>query len=118
MNTLAKWVMGLSLLWGLSWAGNQLVERLNWMIPGNVVGMLLLFFLLSTKLIREEWIDVSAGFLTKHLAFFFIPIAVGLLAYGDLLRTDGLALLVVLIISLVIGIIVTAVVAGQKGASS
>ena len=68
-------------------------------LPGNIVGMLLLFSLLSAGLVRERWIQEGATFLTKHLAFFFIPIAVGLMEWGPLFRREGHWLLLVIVVS-------------------
>ena len=113
-----KWLIGLSLLFGLSTFGNWIVETFSWKVPGSVIGMVLLLTLLMTKVIRVDWIEDSAGFLTKHLAFFFIPIAVGLMAYGTLLKTAGIPLLITLLISLTIGIVVTAFISGKEGESA
>ena len=115
---LLKWMIGLSLLFGLSTLGNWMVETFSWKVPGNVIGMVLLLVLLLTKVIRVEWIEDSAGFLTKHLAFFFIPIAVGLMAYGTLLKATGIPLLVTLLVSMAVGMIVTALVSGKEGEAS
>lgn len=113
-----KWLIGLSLLFSLSTFGNWIVETFSWKVPGSVIGMVLLLTLLMTKVIRVDWIEDSAGFLTKHLAFFFIPIAVGLMAYGTLLKTAGIPLLITLLISLTIGIVVTAFISGKEGESA
>lgn len=118
MQLLIKWIIGLSLLFGLSALGNWIVATLAWNVPGNVIGMVLLLTLLMTKVIRVEWIEDSAGFLTKHLAFFFIPIAVGLMSYSDLLKAEGIPLFVSLLISLFVGLVVTAVISGRRGEAS
>ena len=115
---LLKWVIGLSLLFGLSTFGNWIVHTFSWKVPGSVIGMVSLLVLLMTKVIRVEWIEDSAGFLTKHLAFFFIPIAVGLMAYGTLLKAAGVPLLITLLISLTVGLLVTALVSGKEGEAS
>lgn len=115
---LSKWMIGLSLLFGLSTLGNWMVETFSWKVPGSVIGMVLLLVLLVTKVIRVEWIEDSAGFLTKHLAFFFIPIAVGLMAYGTMLKAAGIPLLVTLLVSMGVGMIVTALVSGKEGETS
>ena len=48
---------------------------------------------------RESWIHEGASLLTRHLAFFFIPIAVGLMEWGPLFRHEGLWLLLALVVS-------------------
>jgi holin-like protein len=78
-------------------AGAKVVAFLHLPIPGNVLGMLLLLGLLWTKIIPLQWVDEAAALLLKHLAFFFIPFAVGLMVWGDLFRAQGLVLLFVIV---------------------
>lgn len=80
------------LLWLISWAGDQAAILTNLPIPGNVLGMLLLFVLLLTGVIKLEYIQEAANFLLKHLVFFFIPVAVGLMNWGGLFYTHAAVL--------------------------
>jgi holin-like protein len=66
-------------LWLILQAGQWINAYLPVPVPGNVVGMVLLFVLLSAGLVKQSWLDTGAGVLTRHLAFFFVPIAVGLM---------------------------------------
>ncbi|MFJ7636855.1 CidA/LrgA family protein [Peribacillus sp. NPDC097264] len=79
-------------------------------IPGSVIGMLILFILLQTKILKVEWVDITSTFLVKHLAFFFIPISVSLMTMGWLFLKYGLPLALTLLISLIIGFIVSSLV--------
>ena len=85
--------------WGVAW--------FHMPLPGNIVGMLLLFGLLSLGLVRETWIQEGATLLTKHLAFFFIPIAVGLMEWGALFRREGHWLLLALVVSTLAALLTT-----------
>src|SRR5690349_17615738 len=80
--TLSLLVLQLLGLWGLNLAGVWLVGILHVPIPGNLVGMAGLYLLLSLGLIKLTWFDATGSFLIKHLAFFFIPITVGLMDAG------------------------------------
>ena len=75
-------------------AGYMLAHGLSLRLPGNLVGMLILLALLSGRLIRLEWIQEGVSILSRHLAFFFIPIAVGLAILGTLIvsATAGILL--------------------------
>ena len=86
-------------------AGYMLAHVLSLRLPGNLVGMLILFALLSGRLVRLEWIQEGASILTRHLAFFFIPIAVGLIAFKEVFLQHGLAILGTLIVSATAGIL-------------
>ena len=95
----------LGALAALNWLGNAITHALGISFPGNLLGMLILLLLLVTGVVKLRWIDRCCDILTHHLAFFFIPIAVGLLAYGELARSEGPAILAVLILSAAIGIL-------------
>ncbi len=71
------------------------------------MGMLLLFILLWTGVIRLKWVEVASGVLIKHLSFFFIPISVGLMTLGSVFIKSGLGLLTALVVSTMLGIIVS-----------
>ena len=87
--------------------GYQIVHFFDIPIPGNVVGMLILFFLLFTKVVRLEWIEAASGFLLKHFAFFFVPICVSLIGYGSIFLKNAVGFTVSLPVSLVLGFYVT-----------
>ncbi|AOH55282.1 hypothetical protein ABE28_013055 [Peribacillus muralis] len=88
--------------------GYYFADLLHLPIPGNVIGMILLFFLLQTKVLKVEWIELASGFLVKHLAFFFIPISISLMTMGWLFIEFGLPLALTLGVSLICGFIVSA----------
>lgn len=92
-------------LLAISEFGNFIARWLNIPVPGNVIGMLLLLGLLSTRVLRPEWIENGGGLLLKHLAFFFIPITVGLMELADVFRGSWPWLLVVVMLSTAIGIL-------------
>ena len=94
------------------------VARLHLPLPGNIVGMLLLFGLLAAGLVRESWIHEGANLLTKHLAFFFIPIAVGLMQWGPLFRREGHWLLLALVVSTLSALLASAGLVQVVGAHS
>ncbi|QWV98744.1 CidA/LrgA family protein [Geomonas nitrogeniifigens] len=97
------------LLWLVFRLGGYLVGVLHLSLPGNVAGMLLMFALLASGLVKPALIEAASGFLLKHFAFFFIPISVGLMSFGPLVRQSGLALLAILLVSALAGAAVTGV---------
>jgi holin-like protein len=97
------------LLWLVFRCGTFLVGLLHLALPGNVAGMLLMFALLVSGVVKPAYIETGGGFLLKHFAFFFIPISVGLMAFGPLMRQSGLTLLSILVLSAAVGVLVTGV---------
>ena len=98
-------VTQVAVFWAIAELGRAIVSRLGIPLPGNLVGMVILLALLGSGIVRPEWVEPAATLLLRHLAFFFVPIAVGLMAMGDLLRAQGVPLLAVLLVSAGVGIV-------------
>jgi len=92
-------------LWTLNFAGVWIVEETALPIPGNLVGMALLYGLLTLGVIQLSWFETAGSFLIKHLAFFFVPITVGLMNTGALFATRGVGIILTLAVSAGIGLI-------------
>ena len=90
---------------GLNQLGYVCVYYLNLSIPGNLMGMLILLALLSSRIVRLSWIESGAQILLTHLAFFFVPIAVGLMAFTHSLLSEGISWLVTLVLAAASGIL-------------
>ncbi|WP_100400037.1 CidA/LrgA family protein [Bacillus sp. FJAT-44742] len=100
-------IFQLFLLWLINEAGYLLVDVFNLSLPGNVMAMLILVSLLASGIIPLNFVERAANLLIKHLAFFFIPIAVGLMNFGEFFLQHGLILVLGLIISTGIGMFIT-----------
>lgn len=100
-------ILQLFILWLINELGSLIVQWLHLPIPGNVFGMILLFILLVTGVFKLEWVNEASSFLIKHLVFFFIPITVGMMNLGTIFLQNGLSLMIILIVSAVIGMVVT-----------
>lgn len=98
-----------ALLWIVFRCGALLVRVLHLTLPGNVAGMLIMFALLASGVVKPSLIEDGANFLLKHFAFFFIPISVGLMAFTPLMRQSGAALLTVLTASAMVGLAVAGI---------
>jgi holin-like protein len=92
----------LLILWVIYQLGNQLQLLLGIPIPGTVIGMLLLFGLLSLGIMKIQWVEQAADLLLKHMLFLFIPIAVGLMNWGGLFYDNALSLTAAIVIGAVL----------------
>jgi len=110
LQNLLKTAGQIFLLWFIYFISTWTVEFFHLPIPGSVLGMLLLFALLSGGIIKEQWLALGANPLLKHLSFFFIPIAVGLMEWGDLFTQKGHLLFLPLVISALVALIATGIV--------
>lgn len=87
------------LIIGIYFLGELLSKSLIKFMPGNILGMLILLLLLSTKIVKIEAIETVAKFLLDHLAFFFIPAGVGLITVVQLIEGNTIKLVAICIIS-------------------
>ena len=90
-------------------AGKSVAAILPFAFPGSIIGMLLLFVLLNFQLIKLHWVIPSGGLLLRHMALLFIPVAVGLLAYLDVVMHSWLAIL----LNVLLGIALILLVVGR-----
>lgn len=95
---------------GIYLFGELLSSLLHLPIPGNILGMIILFILLYTKVVKVENISNVTNFLLDHLAFFFIPAGVGLMASIGIIKATWWQLLVVCLLTTIIIIGTTGVV--------
>jgi len=94
-----KYCGQLGMLWGISLLGGYLASLTDLPIPGNVLGVVILFSLLCLGVIKVEQVEGMADFLLKHLVFFFIPIVAGLMEWGTMFREHGPALALTIVAS-------------------
>jgi len=92
MTRQLKFCQQVIILWAICWASNTFTAMTGLPVPGNVVGVIVLFGLLSLGLVKLEHIQDAADFLLRHLVFFFIPISVGLMKWGHVFQEHALTL--------------------------
>jgi holin-like protein len=73
--------------------GKVISAQLPIVFPGSIIGLLLLFLGLSTRLIKIKWVLDSANFTLKYMVILFIPLAVGLINYFDLFLANWVVIL-------------------------
>ncbi|AIF44824.1 CidA/LrgA family protein [Virgibacillus sp. SK37] len=85
-------IIQIGLLSLLYLVGNWVQSVFNLVVPGSVIGMLLLFLLLTTGVFKISWIEAGATLIINNLAFFFIPVTVGVLEYYGVFAGKGFLL--------------------------
>ncbi|OOM82579.1 antiholin-like protein LrgA [Clostridium puniceum] len=95
---------------GIYLVGELLSSSIHLPIPGNILGMVILFILLCTKIVKVDNISNVTNFLLDHLAFFFIPAGVGLMASLGIIKSTWWQLLIVCILTTTIIIGITGII--------
>jgi len=98
MKNVLKGVAQVALLCALALISNYISTLFSLPLPGSIIGLMILFCLLQFNVLRIEWVELGADLLLAELLLFFIPSAVGIIQYQSLLITNGLQILVVVIV--------------------
>ncbi len=106
MNT----VKAFFILTAVSLAGDILSYSVRGILPGSVLGMLLLFLLLSGKKIEIESVRETSLFLVANLSLFILPAALSVITVSGISEKDIILLVSVCAVSTVITLAVTALV--------
>lgn len=78
-------------------------------IPGSVLGMMILFLLLSWQIIPFRWVQPGGHLLIRYMALLFVPISVGVMQYFDLLRSQFGPLVVSCVVSTLLVLLMVSV---------
>ncbi|MDD5941219.1 CidA/LrgA family protein [Fibrobacter sp.] len=73
----------LAVIFAICVAGELLHRIVGIPLPGNIIGMVLLLALLCLKIIKPEQISGVSSFFLNHLALFFLPPSIAIMAVGD-----------------------------------
>ncbi|WP_409284046.1 CidA/LrgA family protein [Pseudomonas protegens] len=105
---LSRLIGELAVLLAIYFLGCQLTTWLPWPIPGGVIGLGLLLLAFALGWVKPATLQLGAGLLMAEMLLFFIPALMSLLDYGSLLREEGWRILLVIGISTLLVMLVTA----------
>ena len=97
-------------------AGEVFVRGLGLPMPGPVVGLLLLLVLLLARdrfavlargPLQQDGVENASRGLLAHLSLLFVPAGVGVVQKLDLIAEHGIAIIMILAVSVVVTLLVT-----------
>ena len=97
------------LLLSIYFVSEIISKLLNLPVPGSIIGMILLFVLLTSNIIKIEKVENLANFFLDHLAFFFIPASVGLMTSFASLKGSIFKIILLCILTTIIVIAATGI---------
>jgi holin-like protein len=109
-------IASLSLILLCQLAGEVIVRGLSLPMPGPVVGLVLLLLLLLARdrfgvlargPLQQDGVENASRGLLAHLSLLFVPAGVGVMQKLDVVADHGIAIAVVLAISVVLTLLVT-----------
>ncbi|GLO27035.1 CidA/LrgA family protein [Pseudomonas putida] len=108
LKKVLRLLVELAILCSLFLLGGQLASWLGWPIPGGVMGLALLLILFASGVLKPAMLQLGAGWLMAEMLLFFIPALMSLLDYGSLIREEGWRILLVIAVSTLMVMVVTA----------
>ena len=89
----------IALLFTVCVAGELISVLSGRLLPGNVLGMVLLLVLLLTSRLRPEAVENTADFFLKNMAFFFLPSTLGILRIYEQIQSELVKLAVICLVT-------------------
>lgn len=80
----------------------------NFPVPTPVIGLVMLYLLLTFHIVKLEWVDNFGGFMISLIGFLFVPSGVSLATSLDIMKAEGLQIIAVVIISTILMLVITA----------
>lgn len=77
-------------------------------VPTPVIGLILLYLLLTCHIVKLEWVDNFGSFLISMIGFLFVPSGISLATSLDTMAKSGIQIIIVIIISTVLMLVITA----------
>lgn len=106
-----------ALLTSIALGCDWLSRRFSLPLPGNVIGAIALFALLSVGAVRLSWVERGGDLMLKHLSLFFVPAAVGVLRHRATLRPALVEIAIVLIVTTALAMLTTGLAAERLARS-
>ena len=89
-------------------------ELLNYLIPlpipGSIYGMIIMFIILCSGIIKLDQIKTTAKLLLTLMPIMFIPSAVGIMSQVELLQSVWLEILIITIVTTIVVMVVSGIV--------
>ena len=87
------------LIFTINYVGILLSKILHLPLPGTILSLLLLFFMLQFKVLKLEKIENAGNFLLLNMTIFFMPPTVKIIDSYELLEKDLFKIIVIIIVS-------------------
>ncbi|QWG29223.1 MULTISPECIES: CidA/LrgA family holin-like protein [Bacillus cereus group] len=102
-----KLLLQVGVLYMFSLVGVWIQEVFHLSMPGSLIGMLILFLLLSTRIFPLKWFEIGAEKLIVFLPLFLIPSTTGLMEYGSFLLSKGSIMFFLVVVSTLVTLIIS-----------
>lgn len=109
INKIIKTAIQIAIIYIIYAAGNYISKLISdiIVIPGNIIGMVILLVLLTTNVLKLSMIEETGNFMLKYMGFFFVPLTVGLMESYKLIQSSIIQIVIILVLSCIIVMLVS-----------
>ena len=107
-NQAAKAAVQIAILSAIWVAMEALRAHFGWSMPAGLIGFALLAIGLFSGVIKPGWLQAGTNWLMAEMLLFFVPAMLVVTEYPDLIRQQGLRILLVIVASTACVMVVTA----------
>ncbi|MGQ8820488.1 CidA/LrgA family protein [Bibersteinia trehalosi] len=116
LKKIGQFALSLAILLLMLWGGKGL-NLIVPTIPEGIWGLLLLFFCLVSGVLKKAWILPTARIFNRYMPICFLPICVGIINYGDVLKAHFVDFILANMLSSALSLILIAVIAEKLSVS-
>ncbi len=102
-----KYVWQLTIILGISFLGEVLNSVIPLPVPASIYGLLIMFILLLTKIIKVDTIKETSSFFLVTMPIFFVVAGVGVIDYWDIIKPRLLPSVIIMLIATIIVMVAT-----------
>jgi len=95
-----KILLQIAIVFGICIIGDMISAVLPFAFPGSILAMLILLLLLISRLVKPAQLEETGSFLSKNMAFFFIPANVSVMEHFDIIGPVALQIIFISIVSM------------------
>lgn len=99
MKKFLNFIFGLILIFLINYLSAFILKTFNIPFPSPILGIIILFTLLKTKLLKEELVQSFCDFILKYMILFFIPLFVGLISFMPIIIKNFLSIIMTILIT-------------------
>ncbi|WP_018921777.1 CidA/LrgA family protein [Salsuginibacillus kocurii] len=94
-------------LYGLYLTGVWIQTTFSLLIPGSIIGMLILLGLFATNIVKTAWVAQGVSLLLRHMPLLFLPVMAGAVTLGHVFQGSGAWLFIIVLVSTVLVMVVS-----------
>lgn len=109
LTKILKVITGFLIIILIQIISNYLVKLTHLPVSSAILGLIIFVVLLKFKIIKTNYVELCVNLILKYMPLLFIPLFVGIISYYKVIANDLLKLLLIIILSTITVLILTAV---------